>query len=440
MCDNNKNVNRNFYNVATENIGTEGKQNGINCNVNRASNVNNNINMINKRGVNWVFTLFLDKKNSNYNEKLELLKQNVKWCVYQVEKTPSTGKHHLQGVFGLKKQERYSAVLQYFKSPLYIDVARNTYLSIKYCLKSETRVSGPYYLGNPLHIPRIKNILYDMQLLEKFKVSAKILEYTNLIKNGKITYEKLYLLDSQFLRQHDRYFSKIICNLNVRYVDRKCCFSYIYGGSGLGKSLLSKHFAYQLEEHVFFYTNESGWWDGYKGEKVVVIDEFVGVTMSAQVLNRIVDGSTINLNIKNGTVQNNIDNIIICSNNNLERNFNIEIYRNAVNRRITNMIYINNCSNIKSNIILTWDIYNVEIVPKFLTRSLCITYKENDVVNAIDEVFGYVCGEMLYVDAKFIKVLRDDIYQTDDSNNRLRVDTHKQYLSKREEWRANKKK
>jgi hypothetical protein len=60
----------------------------------------------------------------------------------------------------------------------------------------------------------------------------------------------------------------------------KC--DWVYGPTGTGKS----HYAfsnYSPETH-YVYPNDGGWWDGYVGQEVVIINEFRGGIMYSELL------------------------------------------------------------------------------------------------------------------------------------------------------------
>lgn len=74
-------------------------------------------------------------------------------CRYQLEKAPSTGKLHLQGVIRLVKLSTFTAAKAAFEKMrlggAHIEMARGTFASnLAYCSKADTRVSGPYDFGD----------------------------------------------------------------------------------------------------------------------------------------------------------------------------------------------------------------------------------------------------------------------------------------------------
>lgn len=82
-----------------------------------------------------------------------------------------------------------------------------------------------------------------------------------------------------------------------------------YGKAGCGKS----HYAHQLDD---VYSKPAGaWWDGYKGQKVILMDDYNGSFMAHNELLRVLDKWAYNLQIKGGYVQAQYETVIITSNN-----------------------------------------------------------------------------------------------------------------------------
>jgi len=101
---------------------------------------------------NAVFTCFVELPSDD--SQPPLLKTSdwpdVKYCVYQVEKCPKTNKLHYQGYLEFVGQKTWKWVHKYLVGleKAHLEVRRGSQSdAIDYCKKSESRVSGPYEMG-----------------------------------------------------------------------------------------------------------------------------------------------------------------------------------------------------------------------------------------------------------------------------------------------------
>lgn len=101
----------------------------------------------------WVFTW---NTHEDYlpdeNTLCKFMSTHMAECVFQLEKAPKTGRLHYQGRFLLKgPRQGKKSLLNLFQTEFEIRGLtldhEIVYDSTKYCTKSETRVSGPWYAG-----------------------------------------------------------------------------------------------------------------------------------------------------------------------------------------------------------------------------------------------------------------------------------------------------
>lgn len=96
------------------------------------------------KGMRWVFTEHDVEKNLFDWEKHDF----IKFCQWQLEEAPDTGKEHYQGLLLLNKEKE----LRYLKKNLsasahWEKMRANTKANIQYCSKQETRLDGPWQFG-----------------------------------------------------------------------------------------------------------------------------------------------------------------------------------------------------------------------------------------------------------------------------------------------------
>lgn len=87
----------------------------------------------NGRYRNWLFTDFCEDCCIEFDN-------DVKYCIYQREIAPSTGKKHYQGYIEFKEGKTLKNVLNYFQCKCHLEHRKgNQEQAIEYCSKFETR-------------------------------------------------------------------------------------------------------------------------------------------------------------------------------------------------------------------------------------------------------------------------------------------------------------
>lgn len=234
--------------------------------------------------------------------------ENVRYLVCQIEKTPSTSLLHIQGYIELHSSRRpntikellndNSAHIEYRKGSR--DEARN------YCMKLETRAHQneiPYEYGKWISGQGFRSDFDNM--FEMIKDRKSDYELMNECPGSFIRYSR-GLRDCRFvLNQHEA------CS-NFRKLE----VHIIYGHAGVGKTrYIYDKFGY---DKVFKLEQDGGdnsnvWFDGYNGEKILMLDDFYGWIKYGFMLN-VLDGYPLRLAIKGGHTWANWDKVYITSN------------------------------------------------------------------------------------------------------------------------------
>jgi hypothetical protein len=103
------------------------------------------------------------------------------------------------------------------------------------------------------------------------------------ILEQKLSVEEICIQNPNLYHQYGRTLNKledIALRKRFRTEMTKC--EWVYGPTGCGKS----HHAfkdYNPDTH-YVYPNDGGWWDGYTGQEVVIINEFRGGIMYSELL------------------------------------------------------------------------------------------------------------------------------------------------------------
>lgn len=195
---------------------------------------------------------------NNIDEAQERLfrEHDHKYYVYQIEQGES-GTVHLQGMMYFGNPRVWGPLKTLF--PLaHIEACKDVQACIKYCTKEKTRVRGPYEGGV---MPEQGKRCDLHELHEKIKSGEKVL---NIRQDNPIHYHQYGRTLNQL--ESDAY------NMNIRNSMTEGV--WIFGSTGKGKS----HMARELCKGSIYIHNleDKGWWDNYKQQDNVIIDDFRG--------------------------------------------------------------------------------------------------------------------------------------------------------------------
>lgn len=202
---------------------------------------------------NWVLTIYLPEDDPPVFED-----QKVQWLAYGSEHCPDTGRHHWQTFVGFHNGLTLSALITYSLKvwkghwhcePMYGNIDQN----IEYCSK-ESKL--------------IKHGTFPAQ-----GKRSDLLFWRDKIMKGEVHPEDILMENPELWFKYGRVFDQ----LHTKYL-RTCVrkemttCDWLAGGTGTGKS----HKAYEnysLETH-YIWCKDNGWWDGYRGQHTVIINEF----------------------------------------------------------------------------------------------------------------------------------------------------------------------
>jgi len=205
---------------------------------------------------------------------------NSVFSIFQLEKGES-GTPHLQGYLVLKPnpKNKNGYTLKWLKDNVcpftHWEPRRGTHeQAVAYCSKEDTRVEGPWTVG------AWEDTAGPSKAAAKGgKVNAsKILQIKRKIDDGvdeEQLYEQHFGEMLRYAKAFDRY--KMVKKNTFRNWHTKA-FAF-YGPPGTGKSFAVAQTAEANFGKDVFYLDLSGdtvWWDGYTGQKCVVIEEFYG--------------------------------------------------------------------------------------------------------------------------------------------------------------------
>lgn len=246
---------------------------------------------------NWCFTL------NNYTETQwgdvtgVAMDEDCKYLVVGKEKGES-GTPHLQGYIEFAKPMRMSAVKRYFGcDSMHLEKRRGTPKEASdYCKKD-----GDFFEHGQLSKKRQgerKDLDGMWQMLKERKSFYEIVDSNpRLLRYSKAMTMGAFLVAQRLSRTF-----------------RKLTVTVLWGKGGTGKTRMvyDKH-GY---DQVFCLTQPSGqqtWWDGYEGQKVLLIDDFYGWLKWGFFL-RVLDGHPLRLGIKGAHTWAGYEQVYITSN------------------------------------------------------------------------------------------------------------------------------
>lgn len=212
----------------------------------------------------------------------------VDYVVYQYEICPETGKEHVQGYAELKKQTDFNVVKEkvFNDNKIHLEKANGTGpQNRRYCTKEDSRKPGtdPYEKGR-MKRPGTRNDIHSF--VEQI---------------GKITTSQaIELFPNQFIKYH-RGYEKILFEKTKQEAItqfRKITVYAHVGKTGTGKT--RKVYEDNGYENVYSLQGQgqtSTWFDGYDGQRVLLIDDFYGWIPMHTLLNYL-DGYPLRLPIK----------------------------------------------------------------------------------------------------------------------------------------------
>lgn len=260
------------------------------------------------KGRNWVFTIHAEQGVDFVAEhplREQLASEKVKSYCYQLEKCPETGRLHLQGYLNVRSPCTLATIKKILNcATAHLETAKSPKDAWKYCSKQESRISGPWMLGEPQGSGKRNDLEKLWNDLKQGKKTYDIIdEDPRMANRGKPLQLMRFALQE---RESDRQLQGIKTNVLV-------------GPAGSGKTyaainILSKGTDYFILENPSR-KGDKLWFDGYEGQKTLILDDFSGSdTCSFAYLKRLLDIYKLRVEVKGGFTWAAWTNIIITSN------------------------------------------------------------------------------------------------------------------------------
>lgn len=219
---------------------------------------------------------------NNYTEDsieiLEKLSKQVTYMIFGFEQAPTTGTLHIQGYIHFKNARTYSQVKKLTSSEIHIEAARSdAYTNMQYCKKGGNfrEYGTPPKPGKRVDLDDIK---------EAVTGGKSMVDIIPLIKN----YQEL-----KFAEGLMKYQKKPQTNFKQ--------IRWYYGKSGSGKTYSAIQEAEKEYGDYYISMKTLKWWDGYYGQKAVIIDDFRADFCTFHELLRILDTYPYRVETKGGS-------------------------------------------------------------------------------------------------------------------------------------------
>lgn len=216
----------------------------------------------------------------------------VVYICCQVEKAPETGKIHAHVYVQLNMNARLSTVKNKLNKEAHWETRRGTHEQARaYHTKDESRVAGPWEIGMPVNEQGKRNDIKD--LYEDVKAKKSTLEILESTGGAAARYEKAlkFMRFTTSEQESDRELQ------GVRVIT-------LYGSTGVGKTyaainLIAGSKDYYIAEAPS-HKDSKLWFDGYEGQKTLILDDFDGSYCGYRYILRLLDIYRLKVEVKGG--------------------------------------------------------------------------------------------------------------------------------------------
>lgn len=213
---------------------------------------------------------------------------HCRYLVYQLECGKETKKEHWQGYAEFDRpMRRAAAIISLDILGAHLEVRKSKRSKVKqldaavqYCMKKETRVSGPHEFG--------EWNTNQGNRMDYHKVS-------DMVKNGETDKTIAETHPNEFMRMHRGIAALRTALQKIPERNWKPEVILLSGKSGSGKSYLAHKMAPKA-----FRKGKTEWWDGYAGHEDIILDDFRPAWWSAEYMFQLLDPYPMRVQVKGG--------------------------------------------------------------------------------------------------------------------------------------------
>lgn len=242
---------------------------------------------------NKKFRHFMITINNPLDDDEKSLKANPKllfrYLIFQYERGEN-GTPHIQAYIVFEHQRTWRT-LKALLPKAHIEVAKKCPLAcIRYCSKTKTRIKGPFEFGTR---PEGQGARTDLTSIAKSIVSGEK-KVADIITTDPGMYVKFH-----------RGLHALEASLEKPRSSKPTVY-WVWGTTGAGKT----HGAISRHPNSFYMKDHTQWWDGYKQQEAIIIDDFDGRWPIRDLL-KLLDHNPFRGQVKGGYVQINSPHIYI---------------------------------------------------------------------------------------------------------------------------------
>lgn len=182
----------------------------------------------------------------------------MKYLIYGNEVCPTTGRKHFQGFVYFKDKvsmKNAQKLLAIGNSHIESKLKDTQTSAIEYCKKE-------------------KNFMEFGEIPSQGKRSDLIALKDSIVTGG-ITVDQICLEDPIAYHQYGRTLHKLEdITLRKKFRTEMTKGTWYWGATGVGKS--HKAFENYDQSRMYLYRDDNGWWEGYTGQEIVIINDFRG--------------------------------------------------------------------------------------------------------------------------------------------------------------------
>jgi len=266
----------------------------------------------------WCFT--------HYSDISQNLPQDAKYCVYQPELAPTTKRKHYQGYIEFStavKGGQNSEWVKQFIPGAHIE-PKSTFATREeaehYCRKpcsadcpnkhcKEAREKGNGRIDWRNTKPIVIGVQEEQGDIKKRVTQGSRTDLAKALKDIQSGKSVLDIIEEQpSMLYHIRSLKEMIREYRFQPKHRDIKVIVLWGNSRTGKSYTARQ-----QDHPVFNKSDGDWWDGYNGEKTIILDDYYG-TLKYQELLKVLDPYPYQVPIKGSFVWAQYETVYITSN------------------------------------------------------------------------------------------------------------------------------